>query len=68
MVKKETTQPQKILILAAIPHGLRLDKEIREVEECIRCAARRDIFEVDVRLAVQTQDIRRAIALYKPLP
>ncbi|MEC4819811.1 MAG: hypothetical protein SAK29_42070 [Scytonema sp. PMC 1069.18] len=38
MVKEQATQPQKILILAAIPHGLRLDKEIREVEECIRRA------------------------------
>lgn len=66
MVKGQTTQPQKILILAAIPHGLRLDKEIREVEECIRRAVRRDMFDVDIRTAVRPQDIRRAIAEEKP--
>jgi hypothetical protein len=32
----QPTLPQKILILAAIPHGLRLDREIREIEEAIR--------------------------------
>ena len=36
------TQQQKVLILAAIPHGLRLDKEIREIEGAIRRAAKRD--------------------------
>lgn len=66
MVKEQATQRQKILILAAIPHGLRLDKEIREVEECIRRAVRRDIFDVDIRTAVRPQDIRRAIAEEKP--
>jgi hypothetical protein len=57
---------KKILILAAIPHGLRLDKEIREVEECIRRAVRRNMFDVDIRTAVRPQDIRRAIAEEKP--
>lgn len=60
------TQQQKILILAAIPHGLRLDKEIRSIEECIRRTIRRDMFEVDIRTAVRPQDIRRAIAEEKP--
>jgi GTPase SAR1 family protein len=66
MVKEQATLPKKILILAAIPHGLRLDKEIREVEECIRRAVRRDMFDVDIRTAVRPQDIRRAIAEEKP--
>jgi CHAT domain len=66
MDKGQATQLQKILILAAIPHGLRLDKEIREVEECIRRAVRRNMFEVDIRTAVRSQDIRRAIAEEKP--
>jgi hypothetical protein len=57
---------EKILILAAIPQGLRLHEEIREIQECIRGAVRRDMFDVDIRTAVRTQDIRRAIALYKP--
>ncbi len=60
------TQQQKILILAAIPHGLRLDQEIREIEEAIRRAAKRDLFEIRIRTAVRPQDIRRAIAEEKP--
>lgn len=60
------TQSQKILILAAIPHGLRLDREIREIEEAIRRATRRDLFEIRIRTAVRPQDIRRAIAEERP--
>lgn len=59
-------QPQKILILAAIPQGLRLDKEIREIEEAIRRATNRDLFEIRIRTAVRPQDIRRAIAEEQP--
>ena len=55
-------QQRKILILAAIPHGLRLDKEIRAIEEAIRRAAKRDLFEILIRTAVRPEDIRRAIA------
>ena len=66
MFKGQAVEPQKILILAAIPHGLRLDKEIREVFECIRRAVRRDMFEVNIRTAIRPQDIRRAIAEEKP--
>ncbi|MBW4635275.1 MAG: CHAT domain-containing protein [Iphinoe sp. HA4291-MV1] len=58
--------PQKVLILTAIPHGLRLDKEIREIEEAIRRAVRRDMFEIRMRTAVRPQDIRRAIAEERP--
>ena len=59
-------QQQKILILAAIPHGLRLDREIREIEEAIRRATKRDLFDIRIRTAVRPQDIRRAIAEEKP--
>ncbi|AFZ15572.1 hypothetical protein Cri9333_4802 (plasmid) [Crinalium epipsammum PCC 9333] len=64
--QKPSNQGQKILILAAIPHGLRLDKEIREIEEAIRRATNRDLFEIKVRTAVRPQDIRRAIAEEQP--
>ncbi len=63
---KETNELQKILVLTAIPHGLRLDKEIREIEDAIRRAANRDLFEIKVRTAVRSQDIRRAIEEEKP--
>ncbi|WP_290881545.1 CHAT domain-containing protein [Fischerella sp.] len=59
-------QQQKILILAAIPYGLRLDKEIREIEEAIRRATNRDLFEIRIITAVRSQDIRRAIAEERP--
>lgn len=61
-----STRVKTILILAAIPHGLRLDKEIRSIEEAIRRAVNRDIFEIKIRTAVRPQDIRRAIAEEKP--
>ncbi|BAZ22629.1 hypothetical protein NIES4073_35160 [Kalymmatonema gypsitolerans NIES-4073] len=64
--QKQSNQVQKILILAAIPHSLRLDKEIREIEEAIRRATNRDLFEIKVKTAVRPQDIRRAIAEEQP--
>ncbi|WP_169219658.1 GUN4 domain-containing protein [Brasilonema sp. UFV-L1] len=57
----------KILILAAIPHSLRLDKEIREIESAIRGASNRGSFEIKIRTAVRPQDIRQAIAEEQPL-
>ncbi|MBR8839572.1 MAG: AAA-like domain-containing protein [Stigonema ocellatum SAG 48.90 = DSM 106950] len=57
---------QKILVLAAIPQGLRLDKEIRDIVEAIRRGVRRDLFKIEVRTAVRPQDIRRAIAEERP--
>ncbi|MBV6625479.1 MAG: AAA-like domain-containing protein [Rivularia sp. (in: Bacteria)] len=63
---KQSIQLQKILILTAIPHSLRLDKEIREIEDAIRRATRRNLFDIRTRTAVRPQDIRRAIAEEKP--
>ncbi len=57
---------QKILILAALPDRLRLDREIREIEEAIQRAVRRDSFEIKIRTAVRPQDIRRALAEERP--
>ncbi|MCP6758431.1 MAG: CHAT domain-containing protein [Fischerella sp. CENA71] len=54
------------MILAAIPHGLRLDREIREIEDAILRATRRDLFEIRIRTAVRPADIRRAIAEERP--
>lgn len=62
----QEAERQKILVLTAIPHGLRLDKEIREIEEAIRRAVKRDLFEICLRTAVRSQDIRRAIAEEQP--
>lgn len=64
----QSTQRQKILILAAIPqpHNLRLDKEIREIGDAIRGAGRRDIFEICTKTAVRHRDIRLAIQEESP--
>ncbi|MDF5729969.1 MAG: NB-ARC domain-containing protein, partial [Rhizonema sp. PD38] len=55
-----------ILILAAIPNGVRLDTEIRSIEECIRRAVRRDSVNIFTKTAVRPKDIRRALAEEKP--
>ncbi|MBH8554509.1 GUN4 domain-containing protein [Nostocaceae cyanobacterium CENA357] len=57
---------QKILILTAIPHGLRLDTEIREIQEAIIRSVKRNLFSTKIRTAVRPQDIRRAIAEERP--
>lgn len=61
-----TATARKILILTAIPDGLHLDKEIREIEEAIRRSVRREQFETRIRTAVRPQDIRRALAEEQP--
>ena len=57
---------QKILILAAVPARLRIDQEIREIEEAIKRAVKRDSFEIKIRTAVRPKDIRRALEEEKP--
>ena len=62
-------KPKKILILAANPKTtprLRLDEEIREIEEGLRLAKHRDQFEIKSRHAVRLKDIRRALLEYEP--
>ena len=57
---------EKVLILTAIPEGLRLDKEIRDIVEAIRRAVKRDKWEIKIITAVRPQDIRRALAEEQP--
>lgn len=55
---------QTILILAANPENtapLRLDEELREIDEGLKRASHRDRFRLSQRLAVRTRDIRRAM-------
>lgn len=54
----------KILVLAANPVGttqLRLDEEVREIDEGLRRARHRDDFEIEQKWAVRIRDLRRAI-------
>jgi hypothetical protein len=55
---------QKILILAANPKTtlpLRLDQEMREIDEGLRRSKNREHFVLEKRLAVRTEDLRRAL-------
>ena len=60
---------RKILILAANPQNtgnLRLDAEVREIQEGLKRSAGRDRFEIISQWAVQTDDLRRALLEYDP--
>ena len=60
---------QKILILTANPKKtdrLRLDKEVRDIQEGLRQAKERDYFIIESVWAVRSRDIRRAIFNSKP--
>ncbi len=60
---------RKILILSANPDDtgrLRLDKEVREIEESLQRSEYRDRFRVHQKWAVNFWDIRRALTKYKP--
>ncbi len=58
-----------ILILAANPAGtsrLQLDKEIREIDEGLRRANKREQFKLEQKWAVRQRDFYRAILDYQP--
>jgi len=60
---------RRILILAANPTDtgrLRLDAEVREIQEGLKRSAGRDRFEIISRWAVRTDDLRRALLEYEP--
>ncbi|MBN1349368.1 CHAT domain-containing protein [candidate division KSB1 bacterium] len=55
---------KKILILAANPEDttrLRLDKEVRDIDEGLRRSKNRDQFEIKQKWAVRIHDLRRAL-------
>jgi hypothetical protein len=59
----------RILILSANPkdtNRLRLDEEIREIEEGLRRTKHREQFEIVSRWAVRPEDLRRALLDYEP--
>lgn len=60
---------KKILILAANPKDtvrLRLDQEVRDIEQGLQLAAQRDNFILQQKWAVRSQDIRRAVLDFRP--
>jgi tetratricopeptide (TPR) repeat protein len=68
-VKVEPQSVKKILILAANPKNsvpLRLDEEVREIDEGLRRAQMRDRFELEQKWAVRPRDVQRAILEFAP--
>jgi hypothetical protein len=60
---------KKILILSANPKAtprLRLDEEVREIEEGLQRAKHRERFEIKSKWAVRLRDIRRALLDEEP--
>lgn len=63
--------PIKVLILTANPEiadhdPLRVDAEVRQIEEAIQRSRNRDRFQLVNKLAVRTTDLRRALLDHKP--
>ncbi|MEL6453099.1 MAG: AAA-like domain-containing protein [Cyanobacteria bacterium J06623_5] len=60
---------RRILILSANPVDaarLRLDQEVREIQEGLKLSAKRDQYEIISQWAVRTEDLRRALLEYEP--
>ncbi|OUL23072.1 CHAT domain-containing protein [Nostoc sp. RF31YmG] len=69
MSQKESQTMKTILILASSPVNearLRLDKEVREIDEELRRSQKRDQFKLEQRWAVRTDDLRRALLDTEP--
>ena len=63
------TRITKVLILAANPKDttkLRLDEEVREIEEGLRRSKERDQFVIKSSWAIRPDDLRRAILDFEP--
>lgn len=62
--------PKTILILAANPAStsrLRLDEEVREIENGLQASKHRDQFKIVQKWAVRTRDFYRAILEHQPI-
>ena len=63
--------PIKILILTANPkipnyEPLRLDAEVRQIEEALKRSRCRERFQLETQLATRTKDLRRALLDHQP--
>lgn len=60
---------KKILILAANPEStlpIRIDQEVRDIDEGLRRSQKRDQFSLETKLAVRPRDIQRALLDVSP--
>jgi hypothetical protein len=66
---EDVTMPKTILFLAANPattDHLRLDEEVREIDDGLRRAKQGDSFVLEQRWALRPEDLRRAMLDYAP--
>ncbi len=66
---RDTITAKSILFLAANPKGtspLRLDEEVREIDNGLQRAKRRDQFKLEQKWAVRSRDVRRAMLDINP--
>jgi hypothetical protein len=64
-----TNPVKKILLLTSNPKTtfrLRLDEEVREIEDGLRCSKHHGQFEIQSRWAVRFRDLRRALLYVEP--
>jgi hypothetical protein len=77
LYRSQVTQPSSeslppkrtVLILASSPVDLarlRLDKEVREIDEALRRSQKRSHFDLQQKWAVRPDDLRRALLDYNP--
>ncbi len=69
LVQRENLQRKTILVLASSPTNearLRLDKEVREIDEGLRRSQHREKFTLQQRWAVRPDDLRRALLDFNP--
>ena len=62
-------RPVKILILATNPKEtsqLRLDEEVRSIDQALRRSLFRDVFELNQQWAVRVSDLQHILLRYKP--
>ena len=60
---------RKILVLAANPEDtsrLRLDKEVREIQQSLQLSKERDYFELVSEWAVRTEDLLQTLVTHQP--
>jgi hypothetical protein len=68
-IQNQANPVKKILILAANPEmtdRLRLDIEVREIDEGLRLAKHRDRFTIHQKWAIGLRDLRRALLVHEP--
>lgn len=69
MIPSSEIGPRRVVVLASSPENtgvLRTDIEIREIEDGLRAARRRELFVLEKRVAVRPRDLQRVLMEFEP--